>query len=44
MADFKVYFAVNERIDIQVRFMGFMLSIVIAKNLYRCFLVVKGKF
>ena len=44
MADFKVYFAVNERIDIQVRFMGFTHSIVIAKNFYRCFLEFKGKF
>ena len=40
MADFKDYFAVNKRIDIQVRFMGFTCSIVIAKTLSRCFLVV----
>ena len=39
MADFKDYFAVNKRIDIQVRFMGFTCSIVIAKTLSRC-----GKF
>ena len=44
LVDFKVYFAANERIDIQLRFIRFTLSIVIAKNLSRCILVVKGKF